>query len=84
MNISPGPWTLSDDSLTITDANGLDVCVGCTSPKTISMDLKNAVLIASAPEMLRALIEIGNSDSAIPSRIKKLMEDAIMKAMEDI
>lgn len=81
--ISPWPWHLVDDTLTITDANGSDICVGCTSPHTTGSDLKNVCWIAVVPEMVHLVLELERINTKLPESLKGLISEILSKAVRE-
>ena len=85
-----GPWALSKETgLTIVapdsklpDNREYTICNWHTDERTEKSDLANAHLIASAPDMIRALITIAGDDSC-PNHIADLILPIIDKAKGD-
>ena len=77
MKHTPGPWETSNGNIW---TEGEQVFVAMTMGVPIGDSLKNAELIAAAPEMYEALKNLENDNNIIPEHAWKLVQDAITKA----
>jgi hypothetical protein len=81
---SPGPWRLdfNDGSMRVLAAGGPDPVVAHSlGDASIPEYLADARLIAAAPEMLEALMNLENDGGKnMPESAWKLVQDAICKA----
>lgn len=81
LGITPGPWTAEDtkrDGSTLINAGDYNVC---------ACDIQEAHIIAAAPQMLEALIEMGMENTDYTSRhdrCRKAIESATGKSWEEI
>ena len=77
MKYTPGPWEASNGNIW---TEGEQVFVAMTNGVPIGDSLKNAELIAAAPEMYEALRNLENDNGAIPDHAWQMVQNAINKA----
>lgn len=82
LNYTPGPWYVANNS---NDSQGLVISETTGQNIAVSYDVKDATLIAAAPELLEALMRIANDwpheTPALPAEhVRKIARRAIQKA----
>lgn len=80
LKITKGEWISSGYRVDVDIADGLSgICEMCGWMSESEMEA-NAKLIAAAPELLEALLNIENDDNRIPANIWEVRNQAIKKA----